>query len=75
MNWKNIKEEKPITYKKGDWEGLKSDKVLVSTGYGEYQVAEMYEGILDGNKFCDFYDERDFEIKGVKYWSEIDSPF
>lgn len=74
MIWKDIKKEKPIAYKKGDWDGLKSDKVLVSTGFGKYQVAEMYEGILDGSKFCDFYDDRDFEIKGVKYWSEIDSP-
>jgi len=35
----------------------------------------MYEGILDGSEFCDFYDERDFEIDYVAFWTEIDSPF
>jgi hypothetical protein len=35
----------------------------------------MYEGVLDGSEFCDFYDQKDFEIKNVEYWTEIDSPF
>ena len=35
----------------------------------------MYEGVLDGSEFCDFYDKNDFEVKNVEYWTEIDSPF
>ena len=75
MIWKEIKKEKPIAYKSGDWDGLKSDKILVATMSDKYHIVEMYEGIMDGSEFCDFYDDRDFEVKNVLYWIEIDSPF
>ena len=37
-------------------------------------MAEMYEGILDGTEFCDFYKDRDFLIEYVAFWTEIDNP-
>ena len=74
MIWKNIKDKKPIAYKTGGWDGNKSDRLLVCTRSGKYHVAEMYEGVLDGNMFCDFYDINDFEISNVAFWTEIDSP-
>ena len=73
--WNKIKERKPLAYKTGLFDGKKSDKVLVTEQYGKYHIAEMYEGFLDGSEFCDFYDDRDFEIKDVEYWAEINSPF
>jgi hypothetical protein len=75
MIWYKIENKKPLAYQIGGWEGKKSDKVLVCTRSGKYYVAEMYEGVLDGSEFCDFYDDRDFEIKNVAFWTEIDSPF
>lgn len=75
MIWNKIENKKPLAYMTGGWDGKKSDKVLVCTRSGRYYVAEMYEGILDGSEFCDFYDDRDFEIKSVAFWTEIDSPF
>lgn len=79
MIWNNIKDKKPLAYQSGGWDGKKSDKVLVCTLSGSYYVAEMYEGALDGaldgSKFFDFYDDRDFEIENVAFWTEIDSPF
>lgn len=75
MIWNNIKNKKPIAYKKGDWDGLKSDKILVCTKDEVYYVAVVYEGILDGNEFFQFYDEnRDFEINNVELWAEISNP-
>ena len=32
----------------------------------------MYEGVLDGREYCDFYDDRDFNISNVAFWTEID---
>lgn len=75
MIWHKLKDKKPLTYKSGGWEGLKSDKILVCTMSGKFHVAEMYEGILDGSEFCDFYDMNDFQINNVAYWTEIDNPF
>ena len=75
MIWYDIKKRKPLASQTGGWDGKKSDKVLVATRSGKYYIAEMHEGIIDGSEFCDFYDERDFEIENVAFWSEIDSPF
>ena len=75
MIWYKLKEKRPLAYKTGLFDGKKSDKVLVADQYGKYHIAEMYEGVLDGSEFCDFYDQKDFEIKNVEYWTEIDSPF
>jgi hypothetical protein len=75
MIWNKIENKKPLAYMTGGWDGKKSDKVLVCTRSGRYYVAEMYEGILDGSEFCDFYDDRDFEIGNVAFWTDIDSPF
>lgn len=75
MYWNKLEERRPIAYKTGMWDGKKSDKIIVADEYGKYYIAEMYEGFMDGSEFCDFYDYRDFEIKNVEYWAEIDSPF
>ena len=74
MIWNDIKKKKPLAIYGGRWDGLKSDKILVYTRSGKYKVAEMYEGILDGNQFCEFYDDRDCLISDVIYWTSIDSP-
>lgn len=75
MIWYNIKNKKPLAYKSGGWDGEKNDKILVYTLTRRYYVVEMYKVILDGSEFCDFYDDRDFEIENVAFWTEIDSPF
>lgn len=75
MIWHELKNNKPLAYESGYWDGLKSDKVLVATKDKTITVAVMYEGILDGCSFCDFYDINDFELDHVIYWAKIDSPF
>lgn len=75
MIWYDIKNKRPIATESGNWNGLKSDKIIVCTRSGKYHIAVMYEGILDGSEFCEFYDDRDFEIETVTHWAEIDSPY
>jgi hypothetical protein len=75
MIWNKLTEKRPLAYKTGMYDGKKSDKILVADEFGNYYIAEMYEGFLDGSEFCDFYDQNDFEIKNVEYWTEIESPF
>lgn len=75
MIWHKLKDRTPLAYQTGDWDGKKSDKVLVCALSGKYYVAEMYEGVIDGNEFCRFYDINDFEIQHIAFWTEIDSPF
>ena len=55
MIWYKIEKKKPLATQSGCWDGLKSEKILVATRSGKIHIAEMYEGVLDGNKFCNFY--------------------
>jgi len=75
MIWYKLKEKRPLAYRTGMFDGKKSEKVLVADEFGNYHIAEMYEGFLDGSEFCDFYNQNDFEVTNVEYWTEIDSPF
>jgi len=75
MIWNKLKEKRPLAYRTGMFDGKKSDKVLVADEFGNYFIAEMYEGFMDGSEFCDFYDIRDFELKNIEYWAELESPF
>jgi len=75
MIWYYLKSKKPLATESGCWDGLKSDKILVCTISGKYHIVEMYEGFMDGSDFCNFYDERDYEIDNIVCWTNIDAPF
>ncbi len=75
MIWYKLENKKPIAIEKGCWDGLRSDKMLVATGNNKIHIAVMYQGILDGCEFCDFYDDTDYKIENVVLWAEINYPF
>jgi hypothetical protein len=57
LNWITISERVPYAYRTGSWDGKRSDLVLVFTDKKQIFAAEMYEGVLDGSEFCDFYSQ------------------
>ncbi len=59
--------EKPICVNSGGWDGLRSDLLLLQTMSGNYHIGYMYK---DHNGIW-FYDQNDFEVDYVKYWTEI----
>jgi hypothetical protein len=73
-HWNRIEDKKPIAYEKGIWDGLRSDKLLVRTKSGEVRIAVMYAGFMDGSEFCEFYDDRDYDVKEITHWAEIELP-
>lgn len=75
MVWYKLQERKPIATESGDWDGLRSSKVLVGTMAHTIHIATMYEGMMGSEYFCNFVDENDFEINNVILWAEIDMPF
>lgn len=76
MLWNKIsKDNKPMATESGPWDGLRTDRLLVCTRGGNYFVVRMYEGVLDGSEFCDFYDEQNNQIDNVTAWIDIDHPF
>ena len=74
MIWTKLEYKKPITYISGDFDGLKSDQVLVIDKDGKYSVSEMYEWFYCDTEFCYFYDVNGFEVKNVEYWTKIIEP-
>lgn len=75
MIWYDVSKRKPLATETGGWDGKKSDKILVCTRSRQYHVAVMYHVIMDGSESFDFFDDKDFDIQNVQYWTEIDRPF
>jgi hypothetical protein len=69
-----VKDREPMCYQSGNWDGLKSDQLLVVDNKDAYHVCVAYSGILDGSKFLDFYDTSDFEVKNVVAWQSLPTP-
>ena len=61
MEWIYTENQKPVTYKTGNWDGKNSDQVLVEDKNGKHYIAHLCEGFMDGAGFEDWYEwaERD----------------
>lgn len=72
--WHNPENRKPLCYHSGDWDGKRSDNVLIELKNGNYVVAVCYEGIIDGCRFYDWYygvDEWELKESEVRRWMNI----
>jgi len=67
------KPNNPNCYQSGNWDGLRSDFALVETKDGNYHVARMYAGRMDGFEYADWSDQNDFEIDNVIRWKPINN--
>lgn len=54
--WTNLSEAHPMVYLSGDWDGLKSDPVLIKTKSKKMHLVVLYQGVIDGTAFSVFYD-------------------
>lgn len=69
--WIDVKDRTPITYQTGDWDGKKSDEIIAEDNDGTKYLAHVYEGIMDGSKFLEWYDHHNFMIENVIKWTPI----
>lgn len=75
FSWIYLDKETPICTETGNWDGKRSDEILVRDYNGKHYVAYCYQGFMDGAAFCDFYSsERDSLIEGITYWTFIPDP-
>jgi hypothetical protein len=49
MEWISVKDNLPICFRSGNWDGLASDLVLVYDDKGNTNVALVYNGFMDGS--------------------------
>lgn len=73
MEWKYTENNDfPIAYETGNWDGKRSDEVLVVDDIGRKMVARLYEGTMDGSNFKDWYDNEDYSIeREIVKWLNI----
>jgi len=70
--WISVENRIPICCESGNWDGLRSEKVLCSDKHGNYFICNVYHGRLDGHIFTNWYDRNDFEVEDIVKWKYID---
>lgn len=75
MDWYKISKKKPIASETGNWNGKRSDEMLLRTADGKNYLGRMYEDFVDGEHYQNFYDNRDYELDNVVYWYPIAEPY
>jgi len=71
MGWNYTKDKNPICTEKGNWDGLRSDKVIAQDSKGETFIAVLYSGFIDGSEFNDWYRQDDYELSDIVRWMSI----
>ena len=70
--WISVEDRLPNAYETGDWDGKKSDSVVVELANGKYEVAHLYSGFMDGSEFNDWYANDGFTLDGeVVQWMPL----
>ncbi len=72
--WISVDTKLPLCYETGDWDGKRSDLVLIEDIKEKLFIARVYLGFIDGSDFNDWYDNDGFDIKyKVVRWTELPS--
>jgi len=69
--WIKVTDEMPICYETGNWDGKRSDFVLAKDDDGDWYKARVYEGIMDGNHYADWFSSEDYELVNIIEWKPI----
>jgi hypothetical protein len=72
QRWIPIVDDSPLAYETGEWDGKRSDFVLAKNKWGNVFIARTYEGVIDGNKFCDFAEKDDTILSHIIEWRPIE---
>jgi hypothetical protein len=69
--WVSAEEKTPICSEVGNWDGKRSEIVMVKTVEGEIITARLYSGFLDGKNFNEWAETRYSYIIHVFEWKPI----
>ena len=73
-DWIRVDERTPRTYETGDWDGKRSDLVLLVTEFDDIKVGRLYEGFMDGVHFKEWADGDSWTIdERIIKWLPIPS--
>lgn len=71
QRWIPVEEELPVCCESGNWDGLRSDYVLIKHSDGECRKAILYSGIMDGSEYNDWYSEHGYELGNIIEWRPL----
>ena len=71
--WISVKEQLPLAYQTGDWNGKKSDPFLGLSKVGFVYQCVLYSGIIDGSEYNDFFTVDDFVVD-IEFWMPLPKP-
>jgi hypothetical protein len=73
QKWISVDDELPAGYESSvDWDGLRSDPVLVRNIKGEVFVAKAYINTHNDKYYCEFVDNMDYTIPDIVEWRLIE---
>ena len=72
QRWIPVEEKLPACFESGEWNGARSEFVLVKHSDSSWRKARLYYGILDGQKYNDWYDENDYELGNITHWRPVE---
>jgi hypothetical protein len=70
-NWISVEERLPHCLESGNWDGRRSDFVIVEDVDGLPHIGRLYSGHIDGTDFNDWYDNKDCELRNIVKWKKI----
>lgn len=73
--WNKTEESLPHAYQTGDWDGKRSDQVMIQLKDNIVCIGVLYEGVIDGEEFQDWYsidaEGREWDRVNPLYWRKI----
>lgn len=73
--WNKTEESLPNAYETGDWDGKRSDQVMIQLKDNIVCIGVLYEGFIDGEEFQDWYainsDGDEWGMIEPLYWRKI----
>ena len=72
-DWIDIEKQKPLAWEKGEWDGNRTDFVLIANDKSDIPIiARAYENTIGATYTLDWYEKNDYEIKGnVTHWKKL----
>lgn len=73
--WNKTEESLPNAYETGDWDGKRSDQVMIQLKDNIVCIGVLYEGFIDGEEFQDWYsidaEGQEWDRVNPLYWRKI----
>ena len=60
---------------KGDWDGERTDLMLLKDENGKKCIGRAYYGFIDGSEFIDWYDSNDYDFGDTRITHYCKIPF